>query len=91
VSVDQKTVHEVRHNEAIWNWAREEVTANTCLGTQARVREEVGRFFRGLTDRTEEVKRRCRTVLQAQAEALAPVVAALVQQPARVAPTMASV
>ena len=57
-------------DEAIWDWARDEVTANTCLGTKAKVREKVGAFFTGLTQRTEEVKRRCRTVLQARAEAL---------------------
>jgi transposase len=78
-------------DEAIWGWVREDVTANTCFGTQAKVRAEVGQFFRGLTDRTEEVKRRCRTVLQAQSEALAPVAAALVQHPTHVVPTMALV
>ncbi len=57
-------------DEAIWDWAREEVTANTCLGTQDKIRERVGEFFRGLVDRTTEVKRRCRTVLQARADAL---------------------
>jgi hypothetical protein len=67
------------------------VTANTCFGTQATVRQEVGWFFRGLADRTEEVKRRCRTVLPAQAEALAPVAAALVQHPTHAVPTMALV
>ncbi len=60
-------------DEAIWDWVRDEVTANTCLGSAARVREEVGRFFRGLAARTDEVKRRCRTALQAKAEALGPV------------------
>lgn len=57
-------------DEAIWDWARDEVTANTCLGTKANVREKVGAFFAGLTQRTEEVKHRCRTALQARAEAL---------------------
>ena len=37
-------------DEAIWDWAREEVTANTCLGTKAKVQEKVGEFFRGLVD-----------------------------------------
>ena len=50
---------------------REEVTANTCFGTTAEVREHVDAFFRGLADRTDEVKPRCRTALQAQAHALA--------------------
>ena len=55
-------------DEAIWDWVREEVTANLCLGTKAKVQEKVGRFFCGLGKRTDEVKRRCRTVLQARAE-----------------------
>ena len=78
-------------DEAIWGWVREEVTANTCFGTAAQVREHVGRFFRDLTGRTEEVKRRCRTVLQARAEALAPVAAALLQDSQHVDPTLALV
>jgi transposase len=55
------------HNadEAIWDWIREEVTANTRFGTKAKGRAHVDAFFRGLTARTEEVKTRCRTVLQA--------------------------
>lgn len=57
-------------DEAIWDWARDEVTANTCLGTKAKVQEQMGGFFAGLTQRLEEVKRRCRTVLQARAEVL---------------------
>ncbi len=57
-------------DEAIWAWVREEVTANTCLGTKAAVQEKVGAFLDGLTSRTEEVKTRCRTKLQALAEAL---------------------
>ena len=58
--------------EAIWGWVRAEVTANTCFGTKARVRDKVGQFFRGLTDRTDEVKRRHRTVLRTQADAYTP-------------------
>lgn len=57
-------------DEAIWDWAREEFTANICLGTKAKIQEKVGEFFRGLADRTAEVKRRCRTLLQARADAL---------------------
>ncbi len=57
-------------DEAIWDWAREEVTANLCLGTKAAVQEKLGNFFAHLAYRTEEVKQRCRTVLQARAEAL---------------------
>jgi transposase len=57
-------------DEAIWDWAREEVTANTCLGTRSKVQEKLGAFFRGLVERTAEVKQRCRTVLQARVDAL---------------------
>ncbi len=57
-------------DEAIWDWAREEVTGNVCLGTKAKVEEKLGQFFERLASRAEEVKRRCRTVLQAQADAL---------------------
>ncbi len=54
-------------DEAIWGWIREEVTANTCFGTKAKVREHVDAFFHGLKSRIDEVKTRCRTVLQAHA------------------------
>ncbi len=57
-------------DEKIWGWVREEVTANTCFGTKAAVQESVGAFFAGLAGRTAEVQRRCRTELQARAEAL---------------------
>ena len=57
-------------DEAIWDWAREEVTANTCFGTAARVREKLDAFFAGLAKRAAEVRQRCRTVLQARADAL---------------------
>jgi transposase len=57
-------------DEAIWDWAREEVTANTCFGTAAKVREKMDGFFAGLAERTAEAQRRCRTTLQAQADAL---------------------
>ena len=57
-------------DEAIWDWARQEVTANSCLGTKAKVQEKLGDFFRELTARTTEVKQRCRRALQAQADAL---------------------
>src|SRR5262245_4949563 len=57
-------------DEPIWDWAREEVTANTCWGTKAKVREQVGAFFAKLSERAEEVTRRCRTALQASADAL---------------------
>ena len=57
-------------DEAIWGWVRQEATANQCLGTRAAVREKVDGFFIGVTQRREEVKRRCRTVLQAKADEL---------------------
>jgi transposase len=57
-------------DEAIWDWAREEVTANTCLGTTVKVKEKVGEFFHGLAERTAEVKQRCRKALQSRADAL---------------------
>ena len=52
-------------DEPIWGWVRQEATANVCLGTRAAVRERVGDFFTHLAHRREEVKRRCRTILQA--------------------------
>ena len=57
-------------DEAIWDWVREEVTANTCLGTAAKVREKVDAFLAGLADKTDEVQHRCRTILQSRADAL---------------------
>jgi len=56
--------------EAIWDWAREEVTANQCLGTKAKVQEKMRKFFETLAHRTSEVKDRCRTVLQERADTL---------------------
>jgi transposase len=78
-------------DEAIWGWIREEVTANTCFGTKAKVQQHVGQFFRDIVQRTDEVKRRCRRTLQAQADALAPLVDAILQQPDHVDPTVALV
>jgi len=57
-------------DEAIWEWVREEVTANTCFGTTAKVREKVDAFFAGLAQRVTEVIQRCRRELQAQADLL---------------------
>ena len=57
-------------DEAIWGWVREEATGNLCLGTKPMVQERVGNFFDSLASRKEEVKRRCRTVLQSRAEGL---------------------
>ncbi len=56
--------------EAIWDWAREEVTANLCLGAKAAVQEKMGHFFSQLAYRRDEVKERCQTALQARAEEL---------------------
>jgi transposase len=80
-------------DEAIWDWVREEVTANTCFGTAARVREHVDAFFAGLGTRKEEVKGRCRTILQAKADALEAVAAAtaIIQHTAHADPTLALV
>ena len=57
-------------DEPIWDWARQDATTNLCLGTRAAVKETVGGFFTDLGHRREEVKRRCRTVLQARAAEL---------------------
>ena len=57
-------------DEAVWGWAREEATGNLCLGTKSRVQERIGNFLARLNSRKEEVKRRCRTVLQSRAEKL---------------------
>jgi len=54
-------------DEAIWGWARDEVTANACLGTRAKVQEKMAHFLDGLKGRTPEVQARCRTELQALA------------------------
>ena len=58
-------------DEAIWDWVREEATANTCFGTKARVRQAVDHFFASLASKKAEASRRCRTSLQSRADALA--------------------
>src|SRR5262249_48381938 len=78
-------------DEHIWGWVREEVTANTCFGTKAKVQQHVGQFFRDIAQRTDEVKHRCRRTLQAQADALAPIIDAILHQPDHVDPTVALV
>jgi hypothetical protein len=78
-------------DEHIWGWVRDEVTANTCFGTAAAVRAHVNPFLAGLAARAEEVKRRCRTVLQAQADALDHAAAAPSIAPAHADPIMALV
>ena len=57
-------------DEAIWGWVREEVTGNLCLGTKALVQARVSAFLDRLASRKDEVKRRCRTILQSRVEAL---------------------
>ena len=46
-------------DEAIWGWAREEVTGDLCLGSKAAVQQRVGSFLTGLAVRKDEVRRRC--------------------------------
>jgi len=55
-------------DEAIWEWVREEVRANTCFGTAAKMRENVDAFFVGLAQRVAEVMQRCRRELHALAD-----------------------
>jgi len=78
-------------DEAIWGWAREEVTGNTCFGTAAKVQEKMGNFFAGLTQRTTEAQQRCRTILQAQADAFMTTANQLLGQPEHVDLTLVSV
>ena len=78
-------------DEAIWGWVRQETTANLCLGTRAAVRDKVSGFFTDLTQRREEVQRRCRTVLQAKADELIGSTQANPLRPANVDFTLASV
>jgi hypothetical protein len=68
-------------DEAIGGGVREEVSANTCGGTAATVREAVDTCLRTLPDRAAEVTRRCRTVLQEHADAFATEATALLQDP----------
>ena len=56
--------------EAIRGWSGEEATGNVCLGSKAAVQERVGLFLSGPACPPDEVRRRCRTVLQFRAEAL---------------------
>jgi transposase len=58
-------------DEAIWDWVREEVTANICFGSATKVREKVDAFFPGLVNRATEVMQRCRRILQALADKVA--------------------
>ena len=78
-------------DEAIWGWAREEATANLCLGSREAVQERVGQFLAGLTHRKEEVKRRCRTTLQSRAGTILSDPRPDPQLPANAHPTLALV
>jgi transposase len=78
-------------DEHIWAWVREEVTADTCFGTAAAVREAVGAFFAGLAGRADEVTRRCRTALQAEADLILAPTAQIVHPTKHVVPTCESV
>ena len=78
-------------DEAVWGWAREEATGNLCLGTKVLVQERVANFLQGLSSQKEEVKRRCRTVLQSKAEGLPRNTQPDSQRPANVHPTLALV
>ena len=78
-------------DEAVWGWARAEATENLCLGSKAAVQHRVGNFLAGLANRKEEIKRRCRTVLQSGAEALLRDSQPDPQHPANAHPTFALV
>ena len=78
-------------DEAIWDWIREDVTANICFGTAAKVREKVDAFFAGLAERAGEVQQRCRRDLQAQADALVEAASQLFAQSKHVDLTLVSV
>jgi transposase len=57
-------------DEAVWDWVREDVTANICFGTAAKVRDKIDAFFAALASHAADVKRRCRRNLQAEADTL---------------------
>ena len=61
------------------------------VGTKARVQQHVGQFFHDIVHRTAEVKHRCRRTLQAQADALAPIINAILHQSDHGDPTLALV
>jgi transposase len=78
-------------DEAIWAWAREAVTANTCLGSKAAVQEQMQRFFAGLSARAAAVQSRRRRTLHVLAAALAVPASEPHQQAPYVDPICASV
>ena len=77
-------------DEAIWGWAREEAR-QPVPGDPCRGAGEGGRLFTDLDHRREEVKRRCRTILQARAAELTRTAQAHLSDPANVDFTLASV
>ena len=78
-------------DEAIWSWAREEATGYLCRGTKEDVQGRIGSFLAGLADRRNEVRQRCRTVLQSRAEALLGNSQPDYRRPANAHPTLALV
>jgi transposase len=78
-------------DEAIWDWAREEVTANICFGSADKVQETLEPFFTNWSERTIEVQRRCRTKLQARADVLMRSISQMFAQPHHVDFTLVSV
>jgi hypothetical protein len=68
---------------------REEVTANACFGTSAKVQQHISQCFRDIARPTDEVKRGCRRTLRAQADALTPAIDAILHQPDHGDPTVA--
>ena len=78
-------------DETVWGWTREEATGNLCLGSREAVQERVGKFLAGLTSRKDEVRRRCRTVLQSRAESLLRDTRPESPHPANAHPTLALV
>ena len=53
-------------DEAVWDWAREEVTANECLGTKAQVQEKMKHSSRANTPRFLAVSIRSTTTTALQ-------------------------
>jgi len=78
-------------DQAIWDWIREELTANTCFATAAKARDRVDAFFTELAQRTAELKQRCRRELQTQADALATAAKQVCADPNHVDLTLRSV
>ena len=70
---------------------RADVSVNTCFGTAATVRAFVDPYFASLAARPEEVKRWCRRVLQATADALDHAQATALPTAVHVDPVLASV